>query len=95
MYAVIHHGGSGTTHTAIKYGCASMIVPHILDQHLWNNLLSQLELGPKGMPIKKFTAKRFEEKLLDILQNPGYKENAERIGNKMKEEKFDDILIKK
>jgi UDP:flavonoid glycosyltransferase YjiC (YdhE family) len=32
IYAVVHHGGSGTTHTALKYGCPNLIIPHILDQ---------------------------------------------------------------
>jgi len=31
MYGVIHHGGSGTTHLALKHGCATMIIPHIID----------------------------------------------------------------
>ena len=48
VYAVVHHGGSGTTHMAMKYGCASMIVPHIIDQFLWNDILSDLGVGPKG-----------------------------------------------
>ncbi|MCK4344867.1 MAG: glycosyltransferase family 1 protein, partial [Bacteroidales bacterium] len=26
IYGVIHHGGSGTTHMALKYGCATMII---------------------------------------------------------------------
>ena len=48
IYAVIHHGGSGTTHTAIKHGCATMIIPHIIDQYAWNDLVSDLGIGPVG-----------------------------------------------
>jgi len=47
VYAVIHHGGSGTTHMALKYACASMIIPHIIDQFVWNNIISEKGLGPK------------------------------------------------
>lgn len=86
IYAVVHHGGSGTTHSAIKYGCASMIVPHILDQHVWNDLLPELNLGPRGISIKKFNSSRFEEKLLDLLNSEKYKENARRIGKEMVKE---------
>ena len=32
IYGVIHHGGSGTTHLGLKYGCATMVIPHIIDQ---------------------------------------------------------------
>lgn len=94
MYAAVHHGGSGTAHTAIKYGCASMIVPHILDQYIWNDILSDLKVGPKGMSIKKFSAKRFEKGVLDLLNKKEYKENAIEIGNVMLNENYDDYLLK-
>jgi UDP:flavonoid glycosyltransferase YjiC (YdhE family) len=94
MYAVIHHGGSGTTHTALKYGCASMIIPHILDQHIWNDLLSELKLGPKGMSIKKFSTKGFENGVLNLLNTNEYKENAVKIGKEILKEDNEDYLLK-
>lgn len=39
MYAIIHHGGSGTTHLAIKYGCATMAIPHFIDQFVWDTII--------------------------------------------------------
>jgi len=93
MYAVIHHGGSGTTHTTIKYGCASMIIPHILDQHIWNDILPELKVGPKGMSIKKFSSKRFEEGLMDLINTKEYKDNAIRIGKEMMSEDYADYLL--
>ncbi|MCG8307598.1 MAG: glycosyltransferase [Cytophagales bacterium] len=93
MYAAVHHGGSGTTHMTIKYGCACLIIPHILDQYVWNELLSELGVGPKGFSMKKFSARRFEEKLLDLLHIEEYKNNAVRIGNEMQKEQFEDYLI--
>jgi len=92
MYAVIHHGGSGTTHTALKYACPSLVVPHILDQPFWSRTISGLHLGPVGMPIKKFNEKEFEHKLLDLLNNPIYKKNAAIISEKMKTESNTDKL---
>jgi len=41
VFAVVHHGGSGTTHLALKYGCASMIIPHIIDQFVWNRIIHE------------------------------------------------------
>jgi sterol 3beta-glucosyltransferase len=92
IYAVIHHGGSGTTHTALKYGCASMIIPHIIDQFLWNELISNKGVGPVGMPIKKFSKTLLEPKLLDLYTNETYKERAEKISEEMDMEKLDDIF---
>jgi len=47
LYGVIHHGGSGTTHMALKYGCATMIIPHIIDQFIWNKIIYQKGFGLK------------------------------------------------
>ena len=86
VYAAVHHGGSGTTHTALKYGVPSLIIPHIIDQFFWNRTLAGLGLGPKGIPIKKLNEKDFEPLLLDLINNPSYKENAREISAKMKAE---------
>jgi len=94
IYAAIHHGGSGTTHTAIKHGCASMIMPHIIDQYAWNNLVSELGIGPKGIAINKITSRKLEPKILDLYQNQSYKIKALKISKKIKAEDYKDRLYK-
>jgi len=66
--AVVHHGGSGTTHSALQFERPQLILPHIADQFLWNKLIHKAGMGPLGFPIKKFTLTRFEEKVLELLQ---------------------------
>ena len=92
VYAVVHHGGSGTTHLALKHGCASMILPHIIDQFLWNSLVNNLGAGPKGMSINKLSKAKLELKLLNLLTNKSYKDKAKEISEKMKKEDFRDEL---
>lgn len=92
MYAVVHHGGAGTTHTALKYGCPSLVVSHILDQPYWSKTISDLRLGPVGLSIKKLSKEKFELKLLDLLQNSTYKTNATMISEKVKAESNIDML---
>jgi len=94
IYGVIHHGGSGTTHMAIKSGCASMIIPHIIDQYSWNNLISDLGVGPKGIAINKITSQKLEPKILDLFQNQSYKVKALEVAVKMKKENFREKLYK-
>jgi UDP:flavonoid glycosyltransferase YjiC (YdhE family) len=65
--AVVHHGGSGTTHSALRFDRPQLILPHIADQFLWNKLIHEAGIGPLGFPIKKFTLSRFEEKVLELL----------------------------
>ncbi len=94
MYAVIHHGGAGTTHLAIKYGCASMIIPHIVDQFVWNRIISDLGFGPKGIKISKINKNNLEPKILELFNNRKFKEKSEKIGNQMQNENFEDELYK-
>jgi UDP:flavonoid glycosyltransferase YjiC (YdhE family) len=84
--AVIHHGGAGTTHLALKYGRPSMIIPHIPDQHLWNRIISLAGAGPKGPSVSKVASPDFEEKLLDLISNETYQKNALELGIKLKTE---------
>ena len=83
VYAVVHHGGSGTTHSALRNACPCLIVPHVLDQFFWGKTISRLQLGPKGIPIREFNEKEFEIKLLDLCYNKDYKKNALMISKKM------------
>ncbi|MDX2443425.1 MAG: glycosyltransferase [Bacteroidales bacterium] len=92
MYAVIHHGGAGTTHLAIKYGCASMIIPHFIDQYNWDNIISKLGVGPKGVKISSLSNRKLEPKVLELLSNKDFKERSEIIGNQMKKEDFKEEL---
>jgi UDP:flavonoid glycosyltransferase YjiC (YdhE family) len=92
MYGVIHHGGAGTTHSSLKYGCATMVIPHTADQPLWNNLVSELEAGPKGISVRKLSRQSLEPKILDLFNNQTYKSNAIRISEKMKHEDFKSAL---
>lgn len=88
MYAVIHHGGSGTTHMGLKHGCATMIVPHIIDQFAWNSIVSALGAGPKGDKIGKINGNNLQPKILDLWKNPSYKKKAGKIAASMNKEDF-------
>ncbi|MGI9545054.1 MAG: glycosyltransferase [Cyclobacteriaceae bacterium] len=94
IYGVIHHGGSGTTHMALKYGCATMIVPHIIDQFVWNKIIFNLGVGPKGVKIGKVTVKNLEPKILELVSNSAYKKKAEQIANQMAQENFKEEIYK-
>lgn len=93
MYAVMHHGGSGTTHMALKSGCPSLIISHILDQFAWNDLTVAQGVGPQGMSIKKLTAERLEPALLKLWNHGPYKRRAQEIAHRMEQESFEDELI--
>ncbi len=93
VYAVIHHGGAGTTHTALKHGCPGLVVPHILDQFFWAYIISKNGLGPKGLSIKKLNRENLERLLLELLETIDYKVNSEKIADKMKKENLTEELL--
>jgi len=63
---VIHHGGSGTTHSAFKYNRPQAIIPHIADQFFWNKQIEKVGVGISGFPIKKWNIQNFEHLLLQL-----------------------------
>jgi len=88
IHGVIHHGGSGTTHTALKYGCATIIVPHIIDQYAWDKIISTIGVGPKGVKIDKITVDNLEPKILELVNNDSYKKKAKQVANQIEKESF-------
>ena len=88
IYGVIHHGGSGTTHLALKNGCATMIIPHIIDQFVWNKIIYNMGAGPKGIKLGNITMKNLESKFFELVNNNSFKEKAEQVANQMGKENF-------
>ncbi|MBN7811971.1 glycosyltransferase family 1 protein [Algoriphagus sp. H41] len=93
LYGIIHHGGSGTTHSAAKSAAVQLIVPHIMDQYFWNRLVRDNGLGPLGTSIHNFDADQFEQALLEFWNNPEYKAAAKATAEKMTHEADPQALI--
>lgn len=93
MYAVIHHGGAGTTHAALKYGCATMLLPHCFDQFFWNKIVSGLEVGPPGIPVNNMNEEILSQKVRDLWEKKEYKAKAELIADSMAKENFENEII--
>ena len=67
-----------------------MIIPHIIDQFFWNELIASKGVGPKGMPVKKFSRKLLEPRLLDLFTTKAYKQKAQEIEAEIEKENLDD-----
>lgn len=88
VHAVVHHGGSGTTHSALKYGCATLIIPHIIDQYVWNKIIYEKGAGPLGIDISQINSKNMEPKILELVNNTSFKKRAEELGREILKENF-------
>ncbi|MBL6985622.1 MAG: glycosyltransferase family 1 protein [Methylobacter sp.] len=76
--AIVHHGGAGTTHSATRSGCPSVVVPFMDEQLFWARQLQSLGLAGKPLPAKKVTAATLARAIQAIL-------DSKTIGNKAKQ----------
>ena len=54
--AVVHHGGSGTTASALRAGVPQVILPLILDQYHHAHRLFVSGIAPRPVPMERITA---------------------------------------
>lgn len=52
----IHHGGSGTTHSACRAGIPSLVMPFAADQFFWARRLQTLVVAPAPLSPKRLDA---------------------------------------
>lgn len=84
--AIIHHGGSGTTHLGLKYGCPTLVIPHVFDQFTWGGWIAAMGAGPTPVAVNRIRPAELHVKVQDLLENPSYKRNAMRISADMNSE---------
>lgn len=86
--AFITHGGMNSVHEGLYYGVPEIAVPHHFEQLLNGKRVAQtgagILLGDKR-PYGRVTAEELRQSLDEILHNPQYRQNAERIGRTLKE----------
>lgn len=83
---VVHHGGAGTTHAALRAGRPSVIVPHIGDQFYWADLLCRRGVAAPPLPAPSLDAPRLEKRLRAVLATPEMTTRAEALGRALAEE---------
>jgi UDP:flavonoid glycosyltransferase YjiC (YdhE family) len=81
--AVVHHGGAGTTHTASRSGCCSIVVPFMDEQLFWARQVQKLGLAGKPIAAKSATAQLLAERINEVIKSPVMLENAKLIKLKM------------
>jgi UDP:flavonoid glycosyltransferase YjiC (YdhE family) len=78
--AIIHHGGSGTTHSAARAGKPQMVLPLIIDQFYWAYRVYELGAGPRGANIGRISKEELKKKVQDLMTNQSYREKAAVLG---------------
>lgn len=85
--AAVHHGGAGTTHTSLRYGLPTLILPVGADQPFNADRVFIKKLGPKPIPIRQANARNLTTAIQDLMTNhEEYRKEAQRIGPLINEE---------
>jgi UDP:flavonoid glycosyltransferase YjiC (YdhE family) len=84
--AVVHHGGFGTTASALTAGKPAFVVAHLIDQFEWGNRVHKLGAGPAFLPRYKLAAETFRKSFDALLDAPEYSEKAAEIGARIRNE---------
>ena len=87
---VIHHGGSGTTHSAARAGVPSVVLPFAADQFFWAEQARQRRIAPAAASGQHITAAALS-RAIDAARTAEMRERASAVGAKMRTE---DGLVK-
>jgi sterol 3beta-glucosyltransferase len=82
--AAVHHGGAGTTHTALRSELPSLVCSFFVDQPFWGRCLKRLGVG-NTLPFKKLSLRAMAHLLPPLLQEDT-KARAARIGARLRRE---------
>ena len=81
--AVVHHAGAGTTHSSLRAGVPSIVVPHVSDQFAWCDELQRLGVAAKPIRRLKLNAATLASRIRDVLADPAMKHRAMKIAERM------------
>ncbi|MGB7480560.1 MAG: glycosyltransferase [Burkholderiaceae bacterium] len=83
--AVIHHGGSGTTHSATRAGKPSVVIPFAGDQAFWAERLHRLGIAPSALNGAKLDVGSLR-KAISFVERFDVQQRAAELGGQMEQE---------
>jgi sterol 3beta-glucosyltransferase len=84
--AVVHHGGAGTTHTALNAGVPSIMVPHVADQFFWADELARIGVALKPLRRRSLSAERLADRIRATTTNAGVRQRARELAPQIRGE---------
>ncbi|PTW60025.1 sterol 3beta-glucosyltransferase [Breoghania corrubedonensis] len=83
--AIVHHGGTGTTHQALRWGRPAVVCPIFGDQPFWARRVADAGAGSAPLPMKRFSAEKLAERLQEALSQE-VRTQAEELGRLVRAE---------
>jgi len=84
--AIVHHGGAGTTQSALRAGRPSLIVAHVSDQFFWGQELERLGVAGPTQRRKGLSVAKLSSAIKSTLLNLSLAPNAKILGENMLKE---------
>ncbi len=84
--AVVHHGGAGTTHSALRAGKPSVVLPFIFEQKLWGKRLARAGAAQSSTSFWTARSSVVAAKVREAIASADLRERAEAIAEAMTRE---------
>jgi sterol 3beta-glucosyltransferase len=84
--AVVHHGGFGTTASALTAGVPALIIAHLIDQFEWGDRVHKLGAGPAFIPRYRLQEETFRKAYDSLLETSQYAGTAAELGARIRGE---------
>ena len=82
----VHHGGSGTTQSALLAGLPSIIVAHLSDQFFWGSELERLGVAGRTLKRKGLKANHLAAEISRVLGRRDLAARSRALGERMAQE---------
>jgi sterol 3beta-glucosyltransferase len=83
--AIVHHGGSGTSHSAARAGVPSIVTPFAGDQFFWAERLRLAGVAPAAVDGRRPRAEAFAS-AFDFAASPRARDRARMLGEMIRAE---------
>jgi sterol 3beta-glucosyltransferase len=83
---MVHHGGAGTTHTALRAGLPAVVVPVIFEQQVWADRLRRAGTTGKPVPFWKTKVELLAERIREVASSESMSTRARELGSAMARE---------
>jgi sterol 3beta-glucosyltransferase len=85
--AVVHHGGAGTTASALRAGVPSLGVPSFFDQPFWSRRIVDLGVGVDAIPVSALTSDRLAASICQVTSDMDLQKRARSLGRLIRQER--------
>ena len=82
---IVHHGGAGTTSSALRAGIPQVVVPFIADQPFWGSRVHAVGAAPKPIRVNRLSVEKMVSAIIEA-ESKVILEHAQVIGQEIRSE---------